>query len=478
MGKLKLFKRHLSTSHGILESILKVHSTTSSPDRALPWQNGPNSQSSGSAFAISGNRIITNAHVVADSSFVTVTKHGLGTHFQAKVVAIGNDCDLAMLEVIDPTFGDVPALQLAETPSLQDSVTVVGYPTGGETISVTKGIVSRVELVHYAHSAFKLLGIQIDAAINPGNSGGPAFLDDEVIGVAFQNMPDAENIGYIIPNLVVKHFLEDIGRFGKSVGFPGLGVVFQHLPDTKAMHRFFNLDVQENGVVITRVWPKTPADGFLKPHDIILEIDGHKIGNDGQVTFRDRERIALEWLVLRKHKGDTVDVTIWREGAKQVINFPVEPLSHVVPIQLYDQQSPYFIFGGLTFQTLSQPYLHTWGDDWYNNAPRPLVAKAVTDNHPNDGAKEYVFMSAVLPHAVNMGASKFKNLILEKIGDVEIVNLKHAKEIIDQRIREQTPLIDFHFSRNRLLVLDCIEAAAADEELLQRHRIGQKCLIQ
>jgi len=440
----------------------------------LPWQNGPNSGSSGSAFAISRNRILTNAHVVADSSFVTLTKHGVGTHFQAKVVAIGHDCDLALLEVLDGSFGDVAPLTLGDTPQLQDSVTVVGYPTGGETISVTKGIVSRVELVHYAHSASKLLGIQIDAAINPGNSGGPAFQGNDVIGVAFQNMPDAENIGYIIPNLVVNHFLEDIDRFGKSVGFPGLGLVFQHLPDTKAVHRFFNMDVNETGVVVTRIWPKAPADGFLKAHDIILEIDGHKIGNDGQVIFRDRERVALEWLVLRKHKGDTVDVTVWRDGQKHVITFPVEPLQHIVPIQLYDQHSQYFIFGGLTFQALCQPYLHTWGDDWYNNAPRPLVNKAVTDNHPHDGTKQYVFMSGVLPHAANMGASKFKNLILERIGDVEVLNLKHAKEIIDQRIREQVPLIDFHFTRNRLLVLDCAEAGAADEELLQRHRISHK----
>ena len=103
-----------------------------------------------------------------------------------------------------------------------------------------------------------------------------------MIGVAFQNMPDAENIGYIIPNLVVNHFLEDIDRFGKSVGFPGLGLVFQHLPDTKAVHRFFNMDVNETGVVVTRIWPKAPADGFLQAHDIILEIG---INSTHKATF-------------------------------------------------------------------------------------------------------------------------------------------------------------------------------------------------
>ena len=54
---------------------------------------------------------------------------------------------------------------------LQDAVAVVGYPIGGETISVTTGVVSRIEVTSYSHGATELLGIQIDAAINPGNSG-------------------------------------------------------------------------------------------------------------------------------------------------------------------------------------------------------------------------------------------------------------------------------------------------------------------
>lgn len=63
---------------------------------------------------------------------------------------------------------------------MEDAVTVLGYPTGGDTISVTSGIVSRVELQQYAHGAFTLLAVQIDAAINPGNSGGPALIRDKV----------------------------------------------------------------------------------------------------------------------------------------------------------------------------------------------------------------------------------------------------------------------------------------------------------
>ena len=91
--------------------------------------------------------------------------------------------------------------------AMQEQVLVVGYPTGGDNTSITSGVVSRVEVTQYVHAASHLMAIQIDAAINPGNSGGPALRGDVVVGVAFQNLPHADNIGYIIPLPVVRRFL-------------------------------------------------------------------------------------------------------------------------------------------------------------------------------------------------------------------------------------------------------------------------------
>ncbi|WCJ34643.1 DegP protease 10 [Euphorbia peplus] len=101
-------------------------------------------------------------------------------------------------------------LELGDIPFLQQAVAVVGYPQGGDNISVTKGVVSRVEPTQYVHGATQLMAIQIDAAINPGNSGGPAIMGNKVAGVAFQNLSGAENIGYIIPVPVIKHFIAGV----------------------------------------------------------------------------------------------------------------------------------------------------------------------------------------------------------------------------------------------------------------------------
>ena len=65
---------------------------------------------------------------------------------------------------------------------------MAGYPMGGDSLSITKGIVSRVVMTRYAHASNKLLGIQIDAAINPGNSGGPAFLDLQQVALLIRKV--------------------------------------------------------------------------------------------------------------------------------------------------------------------------------------------------------------------------------------------------------------------------------------------------
>merc|ERR1719335_627667 len=147
---------------------------------------------------------------------------------------VGWECDCAVLKVVedeDDFWKGIQVVQLSKkVPHLEEPVLCVGFPVGGDTISVTSGVVSRVEVQTYAQTCAELLGIQIDAAINSGNSGGPAFNNaGECLGIAFQSLgaDKAENIGYIIPTVVVLHFLNDLLKHGKYTGFPTIGAEFQ-----------------------------------------------------------------------------------------------------------------------------------------------------------------------------------------------------------------------------------------------------------
>ena len=155
---------------------------------------------------------------------VRVRRHGESKKHTARVLHIGHECDLALLTVDDRSFFDgIQPLIFGGVPQLQRSVICLGYPIGGDNISVSKGVVSRVDVTEYAHAGEYLLAVQIDAAINPGNSGGPALLDDKVVGVAFESLDEGENVGYIIPVPVIQHFLQDVQVHGKYTGFCVVG---------------------------------------------------------------------------------------------------------------------------------------------------------------------------------------------------------------------------------------------------------------
>lgn len=115
----------------LLGSVVKVFCTQSSPDYSMPWQNKPSEQVSGSGFVATtklGLRILTNAHLIADSTFVEVRKYGYSERFEANVEAVAHECDVAILNVPDRCFWNkLKPLELAEEmPQLQDAVAVVG----------------------------------------------------------------------------------------------------------------------------------------------------------------------------------------------------------------------------------------------------------------------------------------------------------------------------------------------------------------
>jgi S1-C subfamily serine protease len=160
----------------IKNSVIKVYSTVVIPDNGSPWQSLSPMQITGSAAVISDNRILTNAHVVADAKYIQVQKHKDPNKYIAEISFISHEADLALLNVKDPQFfAHTKPLPFGDLPKPYEEVAVFGYPVGGETLSITKGVLSRIEHQSYAHADSFLLAGQIDAAVNHGNSGGPVI---------------------------------------------------------------------------------------------------------------------------------------------------------------------------------------------------------------------------------------------------------------------------------------------------------------
>ena len=206
-----------------LNVVVKLEVTTAKPDIYCPWITRTGG-GTGSGVVIDKGRILTCAHCVTDACYIRVRKHNEDRLYHGSVQFVDNDADLALVGVDDPAFmAGITPMEIGETPQVQDDVLAVGYPRGGENISYTRGIVSRIEDIKYSHGWTHLLGIQVDAAINPGNSGGPVLdmKSGKVAGIAFQGLgkEEGESLGYIIPADIIRHFLVDI-RDGRVDGFP------------------------------------------------------------------------------------------------------------------------------------------------------------------------------------------------------------------------------------------------------------------
>ncbi|PYK44864.1 MAG: hypothetical protein DME46_05620 [Verrucomicrobia bacterium] len=176
-------------SKAVENSVVKIFATLRLPDPSKPWTKKEPNEITASGTVISGKRILTNAHVVQYASEVQVQANQAGDKLPAVVKAVGPGIDLAILELEDQKFFDShsPLPFKKSLPDSKEPVMVYGYPTGGASLSITKGIISRIEFTGYSISA-QGLRIQIDAAINPGNSGGPAVVNDEIVGLAFSQL--------------------------------------------------------------------------------------------------------------------------------------------------------------------------------------------------------------------------------------------------------------------------------------------------
>jgi S1-C subfamily serine protease len=237
-------------SGGPEQAVVKILNFSQQPDWKEPWRFSQVNQSSGSGFVIEGKRIMTNAHVVSWSKHILVQRYQDPQPYQAEIEFIGHDCDLAVLRVNDPNFFDgIEPLPIGDLPEVRSSVTTYGYPAGGQQISYTRGVISRIEMQRYSHIYNRsLLAVQTDAAINPGNSGGPALQDEKVVGVSFQGRPGLENAGFFIPPNIIRHFLKDI-EDGHYHGFPDAGIGITKLQNP-AFRRSLGLEDDSSGARI------------------------------------------------------------------------------------------------------------------------------------------------------------------------------------------------------------------------------------
>ena len=417
----------------ITNSVVKIYTVSSSYSYENPWQMSGQSKGTGSGCIIEGNRILTNAHVISNSTFLQVKKAGESEKYIARIVSVSHESDLAILTVDDPAFFKNSApIKIGELAQVRDKVAVYGFPTGGDEMSITEGVVSRIEQRNYAHSSANLLTCQIDAAINPGNSGGPVIISNMITGVAFQSASMGENIGYMVPAPVIKHFLSDIAD-GKYDGFPELGIKFQDM-ENPALREKYGMKPEQSGVMVIDLLIDSPALNILAVDDVVLSIEGVPVANDGTVEFRKGERTSMNYVVQKKHINDYATLKILRNGAVKDVRVRLTvPMNsaRLVPFEQYDVKPAYYISGGLVFSPLTKNYLLEWGRQWFFSAPTKLLYYYQNEVRKED-RKEVILLVKVLADEINLGYHDLDNLVIVKVNDRKVSTMNDVVKAFEE----------------------------------------------
>jgi S1-C subfamily serine protease len=448
-------------------AVVKVFATLRLPDPYRPWAKQAPQDVTASGVVIEGHRILTNAHAVLYASQVQIQGAGAGDKIAATVEAIAPGIDLAVLKLDDDSFyaSHAPLARASALPQIKDAVLAYGFPTGGTSLSITKGIVSRIEFVSYNYPTSGLR-IQIDAAINPGNSGGPAIAGDKMIGLAFSRLGDAQNIGYIIPDEEIELFLKDIAD-GHYDGKPALFDDLQTL-ENPALRSFLKLDRSISGIVVHQ--PYDDAPGYpLKEWDVITRIGDTPVDDQGMVNVNAELRVNFRYMIQKLAQGNHVPLTIVRAGKTLQVSLPLIIARPQLVPDIHGEYPSYFIYGPLVFSRASALFTSFLNNNaslmgvfGYMGSPLVTLRGAM----PTPERQELVVVaSPFFPSRLAEGYSNPTAMVVATVNGVHIRSLTHLVSVL-RDLQDENVVFEFESRSGEAMVFPRAQMIAATEGIL------------
>ena len=462
----------VSAQDDVRKSVVKIHVTRQAPDLFRPWMRRTSQESSGTGVVIEGKRVLTNFHVVQYSREILVQGYQSADKIPATVIAQSPGMDLAILEVEDESFFDQrPGLDFAETlPAVKDTVNVYGYPVGGEQLSITEGIVSRIGFEQY-YSMNSGLRLQVDAPLNPGNSGGPAMTSDQMVGLVFSKINKAENIGYLIPIEEIQLFLDDItdGNYdGKPRMFDDVQTV-----ENDAIREKLGLQKGEGGVMVAR--PGSSDKSYpLHEWDTIRRIGNYAIDSDGKVKIEGDLRLSFRYLTSKLASDGKVPLDVLREGQEIKVEVPVRTEQELLMPPLNGQYPRYFIYGPLVFTAATQELglmllIDRRWTVFLTSHNSPLLARQFAPP-AFEGEELVVAGYSMFPHRLTKGYSNPSFAVVSRVNGTDVKNLVHFVELL-RDCQDEHIVFEFAGRGYEKLVFRRKEMDAATEQILEDNGI-------
>lgn len=454
-------KKKASSSTSDKPFAVKIFTTALRYDYLFPWKAPTIEKWTGSGFVIDGHKIISNAHVAGGSVVLEVELANDSVKYPARLKAVGHECDLAMLEVDSPEFwAKTAALKMGDTPRQMQKVAVHGFPIGGEGYCITTGKVSRIENDYYAHGEQMMLSTQVSAPINPGNSGGAVVDEDnKIVGVVHQSLRSGQNIGYMVPADILKHFIHQVET--KNMGFPSLNLETQTMENHYLREKYL-MGEHVSGILVRSIPTLSCAKGPLEVGDVILAINGETVNNDGSVKHQSLQHVDYRYLINSSKMGDDITFKVLRSGKELETTFKLTDTfstTQTILPRAYGQRPSYFIISGsIVVQPVSKNLQSDWSRTYANSAK-------------SSKSEQLLVINSVLKNHHSQGYEDFSGEVIEKINGIEVTDMNKLIEAVTHNT-QKCHAIETR-SGKQLVIPNVSYAESAD--LLKTYNIEHPC---
>ncbi len=452
------------------KSVVRIEVARKSYDYYQPW-NRRNDMAAKTGIVVGKNKILTTAQDLSDHTLVRMQSGGRGAWAIGSVVWVDYYANLAVLTTTDTNFwANLKPAKLQAKPNVTKApLQILRWREGkleSRAAEFTQFAVRKSQL-----SDINQVFAEVSSEIQDTGTGEPLVSDSQVAGIVVAQ-------GGRNCRVIPASFLRMILNAHQDAKQPRLG--FFHFywqpaenPSTLAN---FKLPGKPRGVLVIDV--PTRLDGgapVLKPHDIILQIDGFDIDIQGDYTDPDYGPLMLENLATRgKWAGDEVKIKIWRDGSEQTVSYRLPKYDFanaLVPAGVYDQPPDYLIVGGLVFQPLTTPYLQRWGKDWQRTAP--FRFNYYREDEATKEQPSLVILSQVLPDKFNIGYQEYRGYAVAKVNDQRVTSLADLQVAL-QKPKDGFHVIDFvpNETLQRIVIAAGATEQAANRRILERFGIS------
>jgi S1-C subfamily serine protease len=425
-----LYSQLVVASERYSGSVVQVRVTTYSYSFESPWQKSSGEKFSGSAVLMDGGKLLTNAHVIENAIRLEVRHNNSGEWYRATVEHVSEAVDLALITVNDPEFyQEGISVELSTDIQPGSEVSVVGFPEGGDSVSITKGVLSRTEETQYSYSGMHHLTHQIDAAVNYGNSGGAVFHQDSLIGISFQSIDEAENTAYAIPTQVITQFLDDAGD-GYIDGIPQLPFIYTNIVNEN-LKAYLTLDDSE-GVYVTSVVGDEQRQCAMQG-DVVVAVDGIPINSSGRINLDTLGAISIDYLATTKQLGDSVSLQLLRDGKTVVSKCELQMAwRHVWTTTSirYNYRPEWIEVGGIIMISLSNELFFRLDEEELTLDSLGTKLRYELQQGKVDSPHQGILVINILDHDANQGYD-FRWELLTGVNGVPVYNIKQLRDVVN-----------------------------------------------